>query len=966
MDNNIDSLKIEISTESKDSNSNLAKLKDTLSKIKKISEDSGIGKVKEELKGISKLNFSNLNPLVKTLDRITAKGKSAAAEMKKLNSELATNSNINLDAPASKSVSTETDIEASKVEAENLGAVKSTGLIRQGYDKARASVLKLRDAVKSTKKHSISISQLFKQVVMFGGAFRLFSMATMGVSEGLKNIAQYSDKTALNMDKLSTMSLKLKNSIGAALYPVIVALIPALQTVTDVIAGALNIFNMFVSALVGEDTYLKASDYLDSYVDKAGESAAKIKRYFAGFDEITVIGDKSSEANTNTPNYSEMFEEVEIPENIKKITDKISELIASLKLSFNDVFVDWDGLTGEQVAQKVITALGALVGGVTGFLIGGVPGAIKGTLIGAGLGLAFSALTFDHDGKLSTEEVLKMITTTLTSATGGILGAVVGGAHGAAIGATLGAMVGLVINKLTFNDDGEITSEEVAKLAILALGTVSGGIIGAVTGGFAGAAVGVSLGALFSLCVTDMLFDDNGSLNKDEMIGMLVTTLATAAGGMIGFALGNVPGAAVGMTVGATLSMLINNAVDWGQTPSEIVSGLFEGINNAISDVGAWVKDHIFTPFVTWFKNLFGIHSPSTVMYAFGEDIINGLKNGIIERFVNCKNAFIQKWEEFTSGLSDIKVEVKAWFSEKAEDLRSKWEEITSGIKEKTASVKVEVKNQITKAKVGVAEWWKNTCENIKEKNANVKVKVTNQITSSKIGVAEWWKNTRKKITSKDANVKVKVTNEIGKAKEGVTTWWSNQKKSMTNKTAYLITSVSDKVGSAKTSILTWWSNIKKSITDTTVTVSLSVKDKVTSIVRDVCTKIINTLNKFITAINKLPGVEVELIPPVSFYKGGFPQEGQLFLAREPGNPEMVGSIGNRTAVANNDQIVEGISAGVEYANSRQNALLAEQNSLLRQLVAKDFGVEITANSLARTLNRKNVRDGKQTVAVAG
>lgn len=46
------------------------------------------------------------------------------------------------------------------------------------------------------------------------------------------------------------------------------------------------------------------------------------------------------------------------------------------------------------------------------------------------------------------------------------------------------------------------------------------------------------------------------------------------------------------------------------------------------------------------------------------------------------------------------------------------------------------------------------------------------------------------------------------------------------------------------------------------------------------------------------------------FASGGFP-EGDLFMAREGGMPEMVGRIGNRTAVANNDQIVAAISDGV-------------------------------------------------------
>lgn len=55
---------------------------------------------------------------------------------------------------------------------------------------------------------------------------------------------------------------------------------------------------------------------------------------------------------------------------------------------------------------------------------------------------------------------------------------------------------------------------------------------------------------------------------------------------------------------------------------------------------------------------------------------------------------------------------------------------------------------------------------------------------------------------------------------------------------------------------------------------------------------------------------------PKGFYTyalGGFPDVGELFVAREAG-PEMVGKIGNKTTVANNQQIVEGISEGVYAA----------------------------------------------------
>ena len=47
------------------------------------------------------------------------------------------------------------------------------------------------------------------------------------------------------------------------------------------------------------------------------------------------------------------------------------------------------------------------------------------------------------------------------------------------------------------------------------------------------------------------------------------------------------------------------------------------------------------------------------------------------------------------------------------------------------------------------------------------------------------------------------------------------------------------------------------------------------------------------------------------YASGGFPEQGQYFIAREQG-PELVGTIGNRTAVANNDQIVAGIANKLE------------------------------------------------------
>lgn len=87
-------------------------------------------------------------------------------------------------------------------------------------------------------------------------------------------------------------------------------------------------------------------------------------------------------------------------------------------------------------------------------------------------------------------------------------------------------------------------------------------------------------------------------------------------------------------------------------------------------------------------------------------------------------------------------------------------------------------------------------------------------------------------------------------------------------------------------------------------------------------TLIIDSINALLGGINSLlPGdpiplvgeVKIRRFNPKLFAEGGYPTTGQMFIARESG-PELVGSIGGRTAVVNNDQIVQAVSMGVYNA----------------------------------------------------
>lgn len=98
--------------------------------------------------------------------------------------------------------------------------------------------------------------------------------------------------------------------------------------------------------------------------------------------------------------------------------------------------------------------------------------------------------------------------------------------------------------------------------------------------------------------------------------------------------------------------------------------------------------------------------------------------------------------------------------------------------------------------------------------------------------------------------------------------------------------------------------------------------------------------NYKIAASGALSGAFSSFVNLMAYATGGFPTSGQLFIAREAG-PEMVGAMNGRTAVANNDQIVKGIASGVASANSEQNALLRQQNTILTQLLQKSTSIKI-------------------------
>lgn len=135
----------------------------------------------------------------------------------------------------------------------------------------------------------------------------------------------------------------------------------------------------------------------------------------------------------------------------------------------------------------------------------------------------------------------------------------------------------------------------------------------------------------------------------------------------------------------------------------DVIQGLWNGILDALANVGEWIKSNIFDPFINGFKSAFGINSPSTVMAEQGRFIILGLLEGItnawkdITQFFSTALSTLQStlsnaWNNIKSAVStawnSIKENITSIVSTISSTVSSKWSNLTSTISSKVDSIK--------------------------------------------------------------------------------------------------------------------------------------------------------------------------------------------------------------------------------------------------------------------------------------
>lgn len=196
----------------------------------------------------------------------------------------------------------------------------------------------LKNGVKSLLKYGLGIRSLFA----------LFRKLRTALSDGIKNLVQYSGAANTSMSAIKSSLTQVKNSLATAFQPILTAVAPILTKLCNMLSQAITYIGMFFTALSGGTKFTKAIGVQEDYAKSLqGTSAAakEAQQQLSGLDEINTWQENSGGGGGGGVNPSDMFETVEIDSKITGIASKIKEALEPVKTFIYDNFInptqDW-------------------------------------------------------------------------------------------------------------------------------------------------------------------------------------------------------------------------------------------------------------------------------------------------------------------------------------------------------------------------------------------------------------------------------------------------------------------------------------------------------------------------------------------------------------------------------------------------------------------------------------------------
>ena len=302
-----------------------------------------------------------------------------------------------------------------------------TGTIQDQSDKTKSLAARFSELAFGTEGLKGSMSRMFPTISGLAKRFSslikyrmlraVIKQISEGFREGYENYYHYSEAIgssfAPSMDSAASSLLQMKNSIGAAVAPLMQSLVPVLQTVVNWFITAVNWANQFLALMRGQSTWSRAvptTEKAFSKTEKAAKGASSaMKDLLADWDELNIIQSQGGGSGSGTgadamTDYLNMFEEV------SEFDNRVRDVFNYIKENMGDI------------ARLAAEVGGAILGWKVSEAFGGILGKLGGVL-GTLATIALTVELTDKFGKLytSTGDVGWFFADALTGAVGSAL-----------------------------------------------------------------------------------------------------------------------------------------------------------------------------------------------------------------------------------------------------------------------------------------------------------------------------------------------------------------------------------------------------------------------------------------------------------------------------------------------------------------------------------------------------------------
>lgn len=801
--------------------------------------------------------------------------------------------------------------------------------------------------------------------------------------------------------------------VVARFIPVFTMIVQAVTKAAQVLAEFFN-YELPDIDYSGISAGASAADDMADGLSSAADAAKKLKSYTMGFDELNVINPDSGDSSTATPmggGYASdfgldpgMFEY----DFTKGITEQSEELRQKMETILKIALAIAGALMGWKIASGVFGFFDMLSKLVSSGVIPSMAAGLK-VLAGAAMAGAGAILTisgaFDAwtDG-LNSSNLTTMMEGTILLVTGlGLAFGPVGAAIGAAVGSI--ALFATAFKDLLENgfNDNNIMAFTVVTGAVIAL-TAAFGPVAALLAGVALAVTGVAVAMNTDAVPAIDIFDETISDTTREKVEPFIEKLRNLDDTLSGITFtGKIIDDSVVADVQRQTAAIVETIVneldaDRNQALSTLAplkKALGEEAYNELLASNAAYYDTVTTKVQEGEARINEIVAQAraeerTLTQAEADEITrirDEMQNTGIQHLSETEIEYQTIMNRLKDNATRVSLEQASEIIKNAQTTR---DETIAAAQTQYATVELEAQRMLGVGAINQEQYdaillAAQTTRDESILAAQEQYQTIYDTTTEKLG------DTAKYIDSETGAIKSKWDVFCDNVAQKWTQKWTDIKTGWTEWKSDFMTSWEECKTTFKTGWDTLWDNVAQKWTDWKANFMRGWEDFKTEFkrgwasfwtgignffiglwnglvtaVEDACNIIIDMVNYVIAKIGailaflgiSIPQVShiklgrVEYLEVPAFEDGGFPDMGQFFLARESG-AEMVGQIGRRTAVANNDQIVSGITNGVREGNGDLlSALFTICDRVVRSIEENGGDVVIGDETIGRANDR--------------